>query len=181
MVFGTEVFEFRILEVLHEWLSCDFMDAVMVGVSSLGNGGAIWIVAAIIMMSIRKYRKCGYVFVAALLIGLVFGVLIMKNLVARPRPCELFEGFEMLVSKPLDNSFPSGHTLASFISAFILLEVNKKIGLAATVVAVLMAVSRMYLFVHFPTDIMGGIVLALVIYLFVRKYLQMDETAESNE
>ena len=180
MLFGTETFEFEILNKLHDWLSCDFMDMLMVGVSSLGNGGAIWIVAAIVMMSIKKYRKCGYVFVLALLAGLVFGNFVMKNLIARPRPCALFEGLELLVSKPTDFSFPSGHTLASFISAFILLDVNKKIGIAAMVLAVVMALSRMYLFVHFPTDILGGILLAFVIYLLARKFLKKAEQEEQS-
>ncbi|MBE7024201.1 MAG: phosphatase PAP2 family protein [Ruminococcaceae bacterium] len=178
MLFGTENFEFGILNKLHDWLHCDFMDSLMVGVSSLGNAGAVWIVIAIVMVSLKRYRKSGFVFAGALILGLIFGNLIMKNIIARPRPCELFEGIDMLIKIPSDPSFPSGHTLASFISAFVLFDVKKILGIIAIVPATLMALSRMYLFVHFPTDILGGIVLALIIYFIVRSFLKRAEAED---
>lgn len=181
MLFGTENFEFGILNRLHDWLSCDFMDALMTGISSLGNVGAVWIVIAIVMVSLKKYRKSGFVFAAALILGLVFGNLIMKNIISRPRPCELFEGVEMLITPPTDPSFPSGHTLAAFISAFVLFDVKKIFGVIALISASLMALSRMYLFVHFPTDILGGIALAFVIYLIVRRFLRKTEHSDCGE
>ncbi len=100
---------------------------------------------------------------AGMLTGLIIGNLILKNLVARERPCWIDSDILMLISIPEDYSFPSGHTLASTISAVILMQEDKKLGIPAVILAVLIAFSRMYLFVHFPTDILGGLLLGLVI------------------
>lgn len=148
------------------------MDFLMVTVSALGNSGAVWIVATLLMIFSKKYRRWGAVVGIGLLLGLIFGNVILKNLIARPRPCWLFEGIDMLIPMPIDYSFPSGHTLASFTSAFVLLSADKRLGIPAAVLAAVMAFSRMYLFVHFPTDILGGIVLSGVIYLGMMKILK---------
>ena len=100
---------------------------------------------------------------AGMLTGLIIGNLILKNLVARERPCWIDSDILMLISIPEDYSFPSGHTLASTISTVILMQEDKKLGIPAVILAVLIAFSRMYLFVHFPTDILGGLLLGLVI------------------
>ncbi len=169
MLFGTENFEFRILEVLHNTVGGEIMDFLMTGISALGNAGVLWVLAAVAMMISKRYRKAGFAVAIGLVIGLAVGNVILKNLVARPRPCWIFEVPQMLITVPGDYSFPSGHTLSSFISAFVIFDANKRWGIVAFVVAAVMAFSRMYLFVHFPTDILGGIVLAAAIWLLVRK------------
>ncbi len=172
MLFGTENFEIGILLWMQNWLKSDFMDFFMATVSRLGNGGAIWIVAALVMLATKKYRRCGAFVGIGLLLGLLFGNLILKNIIARPRPCWLVENVHMLVEMPMDFSFPSGHTLSSFIAAFVMMRADKRIGIFAFVLATLIAVSRVYLFVHFPTDILGAIILATLIYLGLRKYIR---------
>ena len=151
------------------------MDGLMKWLSIVGNGGALWIVVAVVMMISGKYRKVGFMMSAGLLLGLVFGNLILKNLIARPRPCWIETEYNMLITIPTDFSFPSGHTLASFISAFVLLDNSKKLGIPALILAMFIAFSRMYLFVHFPTDILGGIILATLIVLGMKLFLKLHK------
>lgn len=169
MLFGTEEIEFRILETIHNAIGGRSMDFLMTAISALGNGGFLWILTAVAMMISKKYRKTGVVMAAGLVLGLIFGNVILKNLAARPRPCWIFEVPHILVTVPDDYSFPSGHTISSFVSALVIFDANRHWGIGALIVACVMAFSRMYLFVHFPTDILGGMVLASVIWLVVRK------------
>ncbi len=148
---------------MQEHLRCSFLDAVMPVITHAGSAGIIWILWAFILIFIKKYRTCGIKMLAGMLTGLIIGNLILKNLVARERPCWIDSDILMLISIPEDYSFPSGHTLASTISAVILMQEDKKLGIPAVILAVLIAFSRMYLFVHFPTDILGGLLLGLVI------------------
>ncbi len=172
MLFGTESFEIEILLWVQNWLKSDFMDFFMTTVSRLGNGGAIWIVAALVMLATQKYRRCGAFVGIGLLLGLLFGNVILKNIIARPRPCWLIEDAQLLIGMPVDFSFPSGHALSSFIAAFVMLRADKRIGVFAVILASIIAFSRVYLFVHFPTDILGGIILATLIYLGLRRYIR---------
>ena len=105
----------------------------------------------------------GVVLLGCLAVGALIGNGLIKNAVMRPRPCWLDESVTMLIETPSDYSFPSGHTMASVIGATILTAANRKFGLIAIPLAVLIAFSRMYLYVHFPSDILGGLVLGLAI------------------
>lgn len=158
--------EFAILDFIREYLTSPLMDKIMVGITSLGNSGAIWIVLAILMLCSKKYRKTGIVLAIGLIGSLVIGNIILKPLFHRLRPFQIKEGIELLISAPHDYSFPSGHTLASVISATILLIREKRIGIYALVLAILIAFSRLYLYVHFPTDILGGAVIGAIIGFF---------------
>ena len=112
----------------------------------------------------------------ALIMGLIFGNLLLKNVIARERPYTIefarmtADKVKELISLPHDYSFPSGHTQASFAAATSIFMYNKKYGTAAYVLAALIAFSRMYIYVHFPTDIIGGMVLG-IIYGVVSFYL----------
>ncbi len=157
-------FELEILKTIQNTVGCGFMDSLMTAFSFIGNWGLLWIVVAVLMLISKKYRKTGIMLAVGLVLGLIFGNLILKNLVARPRPCWIVEDIEMLIDVPKDFSFPSGHTLSSFVAAFILLDRDKRFGIPAICIAAMIAFSRMYLFVHFPTDILGGIALAGLIF-----------------
>lgn len=155
--------DWSVLQWIHSTFTCGFLNFLMPKISLLGNSGAIWILAAFILICTRKYRKYGFLLLAGLALGVLTGNVFLKNWIARPRPCWLDTRINLLVSNPTDYSFPSGHTLAATIGATILTMTNRKFGWAAIPLAVLIAFSRLYLYVHFPSDILGGIVLGILI------------------
>lgn len=144
--------DWSILHAIQRTFKCGFLDFIMPKISYLGNSGMIWLLIAAVFLVFRKYRK--------------FGVLMIIGLVARPRPCWL-EQFDMLVNIPKDYSFPSGHTLSSVIGAFIATCANKKFGFIVIPLAALIAFSRLYLCVHFPTDVLSSCIFGILISLAV--------------
>ena len=136
-------FDFAILDFIHNNLSSPIMDKLMVFITTLGNAGMIWIVIGLVMLCTKKYRKTGIMMVVGLTIGLILGNFILKPGIGRIRPFGIKEGIELLIKAPSDYSFPSGHTLASVISAVIILLCHKKIGYYTTALAVLIAFSRL--------------------------------------
>lgn len=150
-----------VLIFIKDNLSNNFFNIIMPIISALGNIGFIWILSAIIMISIKKYRNYGFAVLTALAIGYIIGNIILKNIFARIRPYNMIEGIELLIEPLSDFSFPSGHTLSSFAAATVIFAANKKWGISAFILASLIAFSRMYLFVHYPTDILAGIVIGI--------------------
>lgn len=161
--------DFKILNLIQEQLSCGFLNFLMPKITFLGNGGLIWIIIAVVMMFLEKYRKAGIVICTGLSVGFIIGNAFLKNLIARERPCWINETVNILIYMPRDYSFPSGHTLSSFIAATIIMHYDKRMGIASYVFAVLIAFSRLYLYVHFPTDVIAGVLLGIVIGLIVCK------------
>ena len=159
--------EFKILDFIQEFLRCQFLDFLMPKITALGNGGIIWIVAAIILLATKKYRRGGVALATGLALVLLIGNVTLKPLIARTRPFDLIEGIELLIGAPRDFSFPSGHTLSSVVAAAILTMTDKRFGYFAIPLAVLVAFSRLYLYVHFPTDILGGIFIGAIISIFI--------------
>lgn len=154
--------ELQFLDYLQTWHN-PVLDTIMVAITSLGDAGIIWILLALVLVIIPKTRKIGIVLGVALVIDLLICNVILKNSVARTRPFEYREGLELLVKRPKDYSFPSGHTAASFTSVTgLFLSRQLKMAWAALVLAILIAFSRLYIYVHFPTDILGGIGVGLV-------------------
>lgn len=139
------------------------LDKLMVVITYLGDAGIVWIVLAVILLFMKKTRKCGVLMLISMIVGLIIGNGIIKHLVARERPCWIDQNIALLIPNPTDFSFPSGHTLASFESAVMIFLHNKKWSVFAFILAILIAFSRLYLFVHFPTDIIGGAILGTLI------------------
>lgn len=138
-------------------------DVLMPLISKLGDAGAIWILLAVILIIIPKTRKSGAILAAALLVDLILCNGLLKNLVRRVRPCDVNTSVQLLIARPHDFSFPSGHTAASFAAvAALFFAGEKKMWGPALVLAVLIAFSRMYLYVHYPTDILGGMIVGIV-------------------
>ena len=155
-------------------LHTPFLDKLMVFITSLGNAGIIWIVMTIVFLLIPKMRKTGAVMAAALIIDLLLCNVILKNLVARTRPYDVNTGVQLLVSRLHDYSFPSGHTSASFAAALAIILWDRKKGIPAVILAALIAVSRLYLTVHYPTDVLASLLLGSlygVIGYFVTKLI----------
>lgn len=139
------------------------LDQIMVALTTLGNKGIIWILLAVFLLARKKTRRAGFVVSAALCLDLLFCNVLLKPLVARTRPCDVNTAVQLLISRPADFSFPSGHTAASFaaVSAFWAAG-KKKFSLVLLPLALLIAFSRLYLYVHYPTDVLGGAVVGIV-------------------
>ena len=136
------------------------LDGSMCFITRLGDSGILWVTLTAALLVFRKTRRVGCVLAAALLIDAVLCNLLLKPLVARIRPCGILTEVQLLIPYPDDFSFPSGHTAASFASVTALwLAGKKQWAMAALPVGVLIAFSRMYLCVHYPTDILGGVIL----------------------
>ena len=156
-------FEYAILDFLQDTLVCSFMDGLMQFITFFGNGGWFWIALALVLTAIPKTRKIGFTMCLALLINLIVCNITLKPLIARVRPYDLKEGIALIIDSPHDFSFPSGHTSASFAAACAVFAYNKKwFGILSVVFATFIAFSRLYLYVHFPTDILGGIVVGVI-------------------
>lgn len=153
----------EILLLIQRYLRMDMLTPFMKSVTFLGNGGWFWILCAVVLLAVPKTRKTGYAAALSLIFGTVVTNLLLKNIVARPRPFAEIEALIPMITKPKDFSFPSGHTTASFAVALVMLRMlPKKFGIPAVVLAALVAFSRLYLGVHYPTDVLTGFVIALV-------------------
>ena len=160
-------FDFAILDWIQAHMRCDFLDGFFTVITHLGDEGAIWIVIGIVLLFFKKYRRTGVAVLLGLLCGLLVGNLFLKNVIARARPCWINETIDMLVKIPTGYSFPSGHTLSSVIAATCMALRDRKIGIPACILAALIAFSRLYVYVHFPTDILGGTILGIGIGFFI--------------
>lgn len=154
--------EFIILDWIQS-LRTPLGDMIMPFISRLGNTGIIWIILTLLLLIFPKTRRAGVFMAAALLFDLLLCDTLLKPLIARARPFSVRKDIELLISAPRDYSFPSGHTAVSFASVTALFLTGKKqLWIPALVLAVLIAFSRLYLYVHYPTDILGGILVGLV-------------------
>ena len=165
----------------------EILDALMVGITTLGNGGAVFIAIGLALLFTKKYRKAGLAVLVALLVMLLCNDLFLKEFFARPRPFNLLETdpqkyafwgksyiFPELISKPTSFSFPSGHTASAFAAAIALLWHNRKFGFPVTIFATLMGFSRIYVEVDYCTDVIAGVVSGTICALaavLIVKYL----------
>ena len=155
--------EFSILDFIQNQFRTTFGDFVMPLISKLGNGGIIWLVLSGLLCVFPKYRKAGVTMLTALALDVLLCNVMLKPLVGRMRPFTVNTGVELLINAPKDFSFPSGHTAASFAAAFALLFVKNKLWIPSMILDSLIAFSRLYLYVHYPTDVLTGILLGLIV------------------
>ena len=164
-------FDLPILDWIQANLTSGFMDTFMPFITKFGDHGLFWMIVAAVLVIFPKTRKTGLGMAFAMAIGLVVCNMTLKPLVARIRPYDLqLEHFgitiQLLGERMHDFSFPSGHTIASFEAATVLLKNSKKMGIPAMILAVLIAFSRLYLYVHYPTDVLCSVVLG-VLFAFI--------------
>ena len=175
--FFAEAFDLPILNWIQAHLQSTVLDFIMPYITILGDAGIFWIACAVILMLIPKHRKAGFSMGIALIFGVVVCNMILKPLVGRIRPYNynldvlklqwqdfLVHG-KLLVETPHDFSFPSGHTIASFEASIALYKNNKRLGIPALILASLISFSRMYLYVHYPTDVIASVILGTVFAL----------------
>lgn len=148
----------EILLWIQEYIRNPVLTPIMKVITALGNAGIIWILIAILCLCIKKTRRSGATIALALLFSLIVNNAILKNAVARIRPYEVIDGLQCLVGKAVDYSFPSGHSGSSFAAATVIACLfPRKYGIAAIVLASLIAVSRLYVGIHYPTDVLFGV------------------------
>lgn len=162
--------ELQFLYMLQQ-LHTPVLDTLMVGITKLGDIGLVWILITVVLLCTKKHRFCGIRLVVVLALCLLVGCVGLKNLIGRDRPCWIDTNIPMLISIPLDYSFPSGHTMSSVACAHVLFTYHHKWGVFAYILAGLIAFSRMYLFVHFPTDILGGLVIGLLLGILTNRIM----------
>lgn len=154
--------EFAILDFIQNHLRTPVGDTVIPWLTGLGNGGILWVAAGLLLLIPPKHRRTGALVLAALAIEYLLCNVWLKNAVAAPRPCDLNQSVQLLIARPEDYSFPSGHTGASFAAVTALRLGGEKHWYLALIPALLIAFSRMYLYVHFLSDILGGILVGCI-------------------
>ncbi len=166
-------FDFAVLDWMQSVLRCTFLDYLMAAFSYAAEAGAVWIVLGVVLLFFKKTRAAGMMLLIALLLGWVLGDLITKPLVQRSRPFVVNPDVVPFIKNPSSFSFPSGHSCTSAVAATVLLVKHRKIGLAVLPFSLLVMLSRLYNYVHFPTDVLGGALLgvlsALLVMLVFRK------------
>lgn len=167
-----------ILDFIQQTMRCDFLDYVMAFFSYIGEAGGIWLIMSLIMMCYRKTRPMGVMVFCAVTLGFLIGELGIKNIVCRHRPFVHNNIYPMIIKKPSSYSFPSGHSCSSFAAALVIFLNNKRLGISAFVLAALIAFSRLYNFVHYPTDVFCGILLGIIcacVTVFVFRKFSWDK------
>ncbi len=162
----AEIFDLPILDWIQSHLQSGFMDTLMPIITLFGDAGIFWIACAVILLLIPKYRKAGLSMGIALLLGVLVCNVTMKPLFHRIRPYDYKQQYldtlvPLLVERQHDFSFPSGHTIASFEACTALMLRSKRLGIPATLLAILIAFSRLYLYVHYPTDVIASVILGI--------------------
>ena len=171
-------FDLPILDWIQATLQSGFMDTIMPIITMFGDAGIFWMIWAAVLLIFPKTRKIGLGMGFAMILGLLVCNVTLKPLVGRMRPYDyqidvlgkswndiLLAG-KLLVETPHDFSFPSGHTIASFEACGVLMLNDKRLGIPATILAILIAFSRLYLYVHYPTDVIFS-VFAGILFAFI--------------
>lgn len=159
-------FDLPILDWIQLHMANPFLDKAMPIITVLGDAGIFWMIWAALLLFTKKHRRTGIGMAIAMMLGLVVCNMILKPAVGRIRPYDFQESLgvtiNLLIEKQHDFSFPSGHTIASFEACTVLLLCSKKMGIPATILAILIAFSRMYLYVHYPTDVIASVILGTI-------------------
>ena len=157
--------DFQILDWIQANMKCPFFDFLMPKLSLLGEWGVIWLVIGIVMLFFRKTRRAAVIMLVSTSLVLLFGELILKNTVCRVRPCNVRPYIDIPVKRPTSYSFPSGHSSTAFSCATAIFLHHKVAGVFLLILAFLIAFSRLYNYVHFPSDVLCGALLGAIFAL----------------
>lgn len=170
-------FDANLLVSIQQFCINSSMTPVFKFITHLGDKGLIWIAVALILMLFKKTRKAGLLVAVALAASYCINNLFLKNIIARTRPYELFPEVQRLIGIQYDYSFPSGHSASSFAAAFMMFKtLPKKFGIPALMLAALIGFSRLYVGVHYPSDVILGALSGIIIsYIIYRIYIYQRE------
>lgn len=168
MTFYIRKVDEKILNIINSHCRSCFLDKTMPIVTYLGNLGMVWVFVSILLLNSKLYKKEGIMVLFALGLSTLLSEGIIKHFVyQRPRPCAEISQNDLLIRKPFSNSFPSGHTASSFAVAGIFEIMIRQYGIYVIIVALLIAFSRLYLYMHYPSDIFAGILLGLLCSILI--------------
>lgn len=159
--------DFAILNGLQNILHCKFSDIFFANITHFGDAGIFWIITSILLLISKKTRKFGIVLLFTMGVCFISYDLVIKNLVGRLRPYQQNPMFQIIIPEPHGSSFPSGHSAISFCAATLYFlfrkecEFAKKVWIPVLILAVLIMISRLYLYVHFPSDVLCGALLGI--------------------
>ena len=160
----------NILLCLQDNLRGGVLNAVMVVFTYLGSGGALWLTLAAIFLVTKKYRAVGFSIIFCVAVCWIMSDLVLKNIIQRPRPVFMVEGLTALAVIPASYSFPSGHACSSFAASYVIVRQFGKRGAWAYVVAALISFSRIYVGVHYPSDVIAGALLGALLSIPVYRF-----------
>jgi membrane-associated phospholipid phosphatase len=150
-------FDGSILMFIQEYIRNPILTPIFTFITHLGDGGMIWILISTLLLIFKQTRKVGLMSICALIGSLLINNLFLKNLLERTRPFDVIQELLPLITKPIDFSFPSGHTGSSFAAACVMYRrMPRSFGIPVIILAVLIGVSRLYLGVHYPSDVLFG-------------------------
>lgn len=172
------------LQILHaiQGIHQEWLTEILRFFTTIGESGLVWIVIAIVLACIPKTRKCGLTMMIAMAVTYLVGNLFLKNIIARPRPFAVDSSVTLKIPFPSEYSFPSGHTSNGFAGAVTIFCYYHKMGILSLLMAAVIAFSRLYFFVHYPTDILGGLVLGTLdalLAVYVVKRLENRANAKT--
>ena len=154
--------DFSLLYLIQENLRSEWLDALCAFLSRAFQFGIPWLILGAVLFCFKKTRSAGVILVAAVALTFFFNEIAIKNAVGRERPCTIDPSIQLAIERPTSYSFPSGHTASCFAAVGTLLFTFKKLGVPMLLFAAFMGFSRMYLFVHFPTDVLAGAAMGLL-------------------
>jgi undecaprenyl-diphosphatase len=170
-------FDFNVLNWIQGTLRCSFLDYFTVFLSYLTTSGIIWIVAGVVLLFFRKTRAAGIILLGALALGFITGDVLLKHVVERPRPF-MQTDFALLISAPSGSSFPSTHSCLAAAATTVLLSKKRNLGYIALALMICIAFSRLYLYVHFPTDVICGLLLGAIcagVMLWIARLTKLED------
>ncbi|MGO5053099.1 phosphatase PAP2 family protein [Lachnospiraceae bacterium LCP25S3_G4] len=153
----------NLLVLIQEYVRMEWMNDIWRGITHLGDKGWFWIAISMVLLLCKKTRKVGFIASVSLLLGFLLTNVWLKNFIERPRPFIQIDSLIPLISAPKDFSFPSGHTCSSFAVASVFYRMlPRKVGICAIFLAILVGFSRLYLGVHYPTDVLAGAIVGVL-------------------
>ena len=174
---AIQSFDTSVLDAIQDTLRCGFLDFFTVFISYLTTSGIIWIAVGVVLLFFRRTRAAGVILLTALALGYLTGDLLLKHLVNRPRPFTATD-IELLIKQPSGASFPSTHSTLAAASTTVLLVKKRELGFVALALTVIIAFSRLYLYVHYPTDVLCGLVLGVLCgaaALLIARAVKLDQ------